>query len=83
VRESAKDPASSAVFHDAAQAWNHTFFWACLTPHGGQPTGKLKDDVERDFGGVDKFREQFANEGAAQFGSGWVWLVAADGKLKI
>ena len=83
VRESKKDSASSTIFNNAAQAWNHTFFWACLTPHGGQPTGKLKHDIERDFGGIDSFREQIAKEGAAQFGSGWVWLVAADGKLKI
>src|SRR5579871_2197072 len=42
VRESARDAASSAIFNNSAQAWNHTFFWACLTPHGGQPSGKLK-----------------------------------------
>ena len=83
VRESAKDPASSAIFNDSAQAWNHTFFWACLTPHGGQPRGKLKADLERDFGSIDKFKEQFLKDGLAQFGSGWVWLVAAGGRLKI
>ncbi len=83
VRESAKDRAGSAVFNNAAQAWNHTFFWACLTPHGGQPSGELKDEIERDFGSLDNFRQQFAKEGVAQFGSGWVWLVATEGKLVI
>ncbi len=83
VRESAKEPASSAVFHNAAQAWNHTFFWACLTPHGGQPSGKLKHDIDRDFGNLDDFKQQFAEEGVAQFGSGWVWLIADGGKLAI
>jgi Fe-Mn family superoxide dismutase len=83
VRESAKEPASSAVFHNAAQAWNHTFFWACLTPHGVQPSGKLKHDIDRDFGSLDDFKQQFAEEGVAQFGSGWVWLMADGGKLAI
>jgi Fe-Mn family superoxide dismutase len=83
VRESAKDHAGTAISHNAAQAWNHTFFWACLTPHGSQPSGKLKHDIARDFGGLDKFKQEFAKEGVAQFGSGWVWLVAAGGKLAI
>jgi superoxide dismutase, Fe-Mn family len=83
VRESAKDSADHAVFNNAAQAWNHAFFWACLTPRAGQPSGKLKQDLERDFGSIDNFRDEFAKEGVAQFGSGWVWLVAGGGKLKI
>ncbi len=83
VRESAKNPADRAIFNNAAQAWNHAFFWACLSPRGGQPSGELKQALERDFGSVDNFREQFAKEGVAQFGSGWVWLVADGGKLKI
>ena len=83
VREAAKDSASSGVFNNAAQAWNHTFFWACLTPHGGQPSGKLKQDIDRDFGSLDNFKQQFAKAGATQFGSGWVWLVDAGGKLAI
>ncbi len=83
VRESAKNPADRAIFNNAAQAWNHAFFWACLSPRGGQPSGDLKQALERDFGSVESFREQFAKEGAAQFGSGWVWLVGDGGKLKI
>lgn len=78
-----KERGSREIFNNAAQAWNHTFFWACLTPHGGKPAGKLKDDIDRDFGGFDRFKEEFAKQGAGQFGSGWVWLVADGGKLKI
>jgi superoxide dismutase, Fe-Mn family len=83
VGESAKEPASSAVFNNAAQVWNHTFFWACLTPHGAQPSGKLKHDIDRDFGSLDDFKQQFGEVGVAQFGSGWVWLIADGGKLAI
>src|SRR5205807_5494709 len=49
IMASWKEPGSREIFNNAAQAWNHTFFWACLTPHGGQPAGKLKDDINRDF----------------------------------
>ena len=83
VRESAKDSADRAVFNNAAQAWNHSFFWTCLTPHGGTPSGTLLGAIERDLGGIDTFKENFAKQGAAQFGSGWVWLVADKGKLGI
>ena len=71
------------IFHNAAQAWNHAFFWACLTPRGGKPTGGLMRAIERDFGAYATFTEEFAKQGAAQFGSGWVWLVADGGKLSI
>ncbi|MEA2825337.1 MAG: superoxide dismutase, Fe-Mn family, partial [Alphaproteobacteria bacterium] len=65
-------------FNNAAQVWNHTFFWACLTPAGGKPQGELAHAIDREFGNFDKFKEKFAHEGVAQFGSGWVWLVAYD-----
>lgn len=83
VRESTKNSADRAVFNNAAQAWNHAFFWACLTPRAAQPSGQLKQELERDFGSIDNFRTEFAKEGVAQFGSGWVWLIADGGKLKI
>jgi len=83
VRATFNDESSRQIFNNAAQAWNHTFFWACLTPRGGKPSGPMLSAIERDFGGLDKFAEQFAKEGAAQFGSGWVWLVASGGKLAI
>jgi Fe-Mn family superoxide dismutase len=83
VKATVKDEASKPVFNNAAQAWNHTFFWASLTPRGGGPAGEMLRAVERDFGSYEKFKEQFAKEGVAQFGSGWVWLVASGGKLAI
>ena len=64
------------IFNNAAQAWNHSFFWACLTPGGGKPKGELLRAIDRDLGGFEMFKEHFAKEGVAQFGSGWVWLVA-------
>lgn len=72
------------LFNNAAQVWNHTFFWNSLKPKGGgKPTGDLAQAIDRDFGGFDKFREQFVQAAVKQFGSGWAWLVAEGGKLKI
>ena len=72
------------VFNNAAQVWNHTFFWNSLKPKGGgKPAGDLAAALDRDFGGFDKFREQFVQTAVKQFGSGWAWLVAEGGKLKI
>ena len=83
VQATFKDPSKQAIFNNAAQAWNHAFFWACLTPRGGAPEGGLMSALERDLGGYERFKDEFAKQGAAQFGSGWVWLVADKGKLKI
>ena len=83
VKATFKDASKQELFNSAAQAWNHSFFWTCLTPNRFAPTGGLKHAIERDLGGLDKFKEDFAKQGAAQFGSGWVWLVADKGKLKI
>jgi Fe-Mn family superoxide dismutase len=72
------------VFNNAAQVWNHTFYWNCMKPKGGgKPTGDLLAAVTRDFGSFEKFREEFANAAATQFGSGWAWLVHDKGKLAI
>lgn len=72
------------VFNNAAQVWNHTFYWSSMKPKGGgQPTGELADAITRDFGSFDKFKEEFAQAGATQFGSGWAWLVLDGGKLKV
>lgn len=78
VKTTYGDPSKTDIFNNAAQAWNHTFFWDCLTPSGGKPKGELIRAIERDLGGFAKFQENFAKEGVAQFGSGWVWLVAYD-----
>lgn len=73
------------LFNQAAQVWNHTFFWNSLSPRGGgDPSGKLADAIVRDFGSVDAFRKEFADAAAGHFGSGWAWLVSdSAGKLSI
>ena len=64
------------IFNNAAQVWNHTFYWNSMKKNGGgQPTGELLDKINEDFGSFDAFKEQFAAAGATQFGSGWAWLV--------
>ena len=74
----------TGVFNNAAQVWNHTFYWSSMKPNGGgQPTGDLLAAIHRDFGSFEKFKEEFANAGATQFGSGWAWLVVKDGKLAV
>ncbi|PKN56449.1 MAG: superoxide dismutase [Fe] [Deltaproteobacteria bacterium HGW-Deltaproteobacteria-14] len=71
-------------FNNAAQTWNHNFFWKCLKPGGGgAPTGDLAAAITRDFGSFEAFKTKFAATTAGQFGSGWGWLVADHGKLKI
>lgn len=72
------------VFNNAAQVWNHTFYWNSMKPNGGgRPEGDLARAIDRDFGGYDAFREAFAQAGATQFGSGWAWLVVKGGKLEV
>jgi superoxide dismutase, Fe-Mn family len=72
------------VFNNAAQVWNHTFYWNSMKPGGGgKPTGAIADAIQQSFGGYDEFRKQFAQAAATQFGSGWAWLVADGGKLEI
>jgi len=72
------------VFNNAAQIWNHTFYWNSMKPKGGgEPTGKLAEAIVRDFGSIAKFKEEFAAASVGQFGSGWGWLVAEGGKLKV
>jgi len=69
------------VFNNAAQVWNHTFYWHSLKPQGGgAPAGDLADAIKRDFGSVEKFGEEFSNAAATQFGSGWAWLVLGKDK---
>jgi superoxide dismutase, Fe-Mn family len=72
------------VFNNAAQIWNHTFYWKSMKPKGGgAPTGKLAEAITRDFGGVDKLKQALKEAATTQFGSGWAWLVAEGGKLKV
>jgi len=75
---------SGGVFNNAAQIWNHTFFWNSMKPQGGgEPSGALADAIKKAFGDFAKFKEQFAAAGTGRFGSGWAWLIATDGKLEI
>ena len=72
------------VFNNAAQIWNHTFFWNCMKPQGGgEPTGAVAAAITRDFGSYQKFKDEFAAAALGQFGSGWAWLVSEGGKLKV
>ena len=73
------------AFNNAAQVWNHTFFWESMKANGGgAPTGKLAEAIVRDFGSIDEFKNQFKAAGMTQFGSGWAWLVTdKSGKLSI
>jgi Fe-Mn family superoxide dismutase len=76
--------AEGPVFNNAAQIWNHTFYWSSMKPKGGgEPTGDLAAAITRDFGGFDKFKTEFTQAGITQFGSGWAWLVLEGGKLKV
>jgi superoxide dismutase, Fe-Mn family len=85
VRRSAGDPAAKRVFNNAAQAWNHDFYWRSMRPKGGgAPGGALRGAIDRDFGGVSEFHTAFAKAAAGEFGSGWAWLVVdKGGALKI
>ena len=76
---------SGGVFNNAAQIWNHTFYWNCLSPNGGgQPTSALADAINATFGSFDKFKEEFSKVSIGTFGSGWGWLVKkADGSLAL
>jgi len=84
IKATTKDESKSGIFNNAAQVWNHTFFWNCMKPNGGgNPPGPLADKINAAFGGLDKFKEQFKQAAVTQFGSGWAWLVSDGGQLKI
>ena len=80
----AGDASKAGVFNNAAQVWNHSFYWQCIKPAGGgMPSGALAEKIDADFGSFDAFVEQFKTAGATQFGSGWAWLVLDGGSLKV
>lgn len=76
---------NGGLFNNAAQVWNHTFYWHCLSPQGGgKPTGELAAAIDKAFGSFDAFKEKFSQTAIATFGSGWAWLVKNnDGSLEI
>jgi superoxide dismutase, Fe-Mn family len=84
VLATAGDTDRKAIFNNAAQAWNHAFYWRSLKPGGGgQPTGELGQRLKTAFGGFDTFKRVFADAADKQFGSGWAWLVLDDDELKV
>ena len=84
IKGSSKDPSKSGIFNNAAQVWNHSFYWNCMKPGGGgAPTGAISQKIDSTFGSYDKFTEKLKEAGVTQFGSGWAWLVLNDGKLEI
>ena len=84
VVKATANPDQTAIFNNAAQVWNHTFYWNSLKPKGGgKPTGALAEMIDKSFGGFEQFKAEFAKAAASQFGSGWAWLVKDGDKLAV
>lgn len=84
IKATANDASKAGIFNNAAQVWNHTFYWNSMKPNGGgTPPSAVLAKIEADFGSFAEFVNQFKTAGATQFGSGWAWLVLEDGKLKV
>jgi superoxide dismutase, Fe-Mn family len=80
IVQTANDPKAVAIFHNAAQAWNHAFYWSSMCAKGGgEPEGNLRDAIQHDFGSFKDFRAAFTRAATAEFGSGWVWLIESNG----
>ncbi len=84
VKATAGEASKASIFNNAAQVWNHTFYWNSMKPNGGGvPTGALAAKIDNDFGSFEKFKEAFKAAGVGQFGSGWAWLVLEGNTLKV
>lgn len=84
IKKAAGDAAKVGIFNNAAQVWNHSFYWQCLKPGGGGvPTGTIGTKIIAAWGSYDKFVDELKTAGTTQFGSGWAWLVLDNGQLKI
>lgn len=85
IQQTAGKPEHQAIFNNAAQTWNHTFFWNSMRPNGGgKPFGNLLNEISESFGSYENFRKEFKEAATGQFGSGWAWLIRKDdGKLGI
>ncbi|MBE9502991.1 MAG: superoxide dismutase [Proteobacteria bacterium] len=84
VKKSAGDASRVLIFNNAAQVWNHSFYWQCMKAGGGgAPSGELNEKIESDLGSLINFIEEFKTAAATQFGSGWAWLVLDEGRLKV
>jgi len=84
IKKVAGDPSKAGIFNNAAQVWNHSFYWKCLKAGGGgKPTGAVAAKIDAAWGSYETFAEELKNAGVTQFGSGWAWLVVDGGQLKI
>jgi len=84
INKTSNDASKASIFNNAAQVWNHSFYWNCMKPGGGGvPSGAIAEKINSDFGSFEKFIEEFKNAGVTQFGSGWAWLVLKEGRLEI
>jgi len=83
MKATAGDASKKGVFNNAAQVWNHSFFWNSLSPSKTAPSGALAAEIDKAFGSLDGFKDKFKAAGAAQFGSGWAWLVKSGSGLEI
>ncbi len=84
VIRTAQHRGDQSLFNNAAQAWNHIFYWQSMTPRGGEkPKGDIASMIKDSFGGLNGFKKAFSEAGASQFGSGWAWLVLKGGKLEV
>ncbi len=84
IKQTANDNSKASIFNNAAQVWNHTFYWNCLSPNGGgKPTGKLLAAIEENFDSYADFAKKFKEAAGSQFGSGWAWLVKDGDKLEV
>jgi Fe-Mn family superoxide dismutase len=84
ITATASQPDKVGIFNNAAQVWNHTFYWNCLKPKAtAKPSAGLLGKIQADFGDFENFKKEFVNAALTQFGSGWAWLVADAGKLKV
>jgi Fe-Mn family superoxide dismutase len=85
LTEIIKKSGSGPIFNNAAQVWNHTFYWHCMKSNGGgEPSGKLADAIRKSFGSFEEFKQKFNHAAASQFGSGWAWLAKdSDGRLEV
>ncbi len=84
IKKVAGDVNEKPVFNNAAQVWNHTFYWNCLSPNGGgEPTGAIAAAIDKSFGGFAEFKDKFSKAAATRFGSGWAWVVKSGDGLAI
>lgn len=84
MKQTADSPEKTVLFNNAAQSWNHEFFWMSLQKGGGgKPEGEIKTLLDKSFGSYDNFKKEFSNAALTQFGSGWAWLVIEGGSLKV